>query len=486
MAALAEPNTSSTIVLEAQKLLNQSALQSRAPENGAFDKSTLNAIKQYQLESGLRPTGVLDKSLLDNLRRSAKISNPKYQIIISGKIYLFTDSEYKQLVKRIAGDFKIPMLRLRGAVNEARIYWDNHNALKKDQYIVGWCLEAYSGAKLPSEGLIKSAEKGVQACEKALNSGDLRTFAAVFPKAQKQANEARKKMKEYAAKIVDGGENIVTGLEFVSTSSFVIVGIIAAPVAAGYGAGAIAAGVVAGAGTSAVETLSHEVGKGISGQSKGFGDAAGNVLKDSFIGGSIGALVKGKGADKILAKLGPMVAKRLSGEFFEKASEKLVTKFIITYFKKNGSDILEGTMKECLKTYKSRPQNLTFDKFISIVSKEILTAGVFSRFAKIGGSSSSAVFKRLSGSVKKDLIKSLGEGAKEKDLLPIFGKAFEESYKESAGKVYDTVLGSLTGSEPPKVVEEKVLSAFATNSKLIARVKAEAEKNARKKRSKKK
>mgnify|MGYP001953199322 CR=1 FL=1 len=49
MAALAEPNTSSEVVLEAQKLLNKAALQSRAPEDGAFDKTTLAAIKQYQI-----------------------------------------------------------------------------------------------------------------------------------------------------------------------------------------------------------------------------------------------------------------------------------------------------------------------------------------------------------------------------------------------------------------------------------------------------
>ena len=61
MAVLAEPNTSSEIVLEAQKLLNKAALQSRAPEDGAFDKSTVAALKAFQSESGLSATGVLDE-----------------------------------------------------------------------------------------------------------------------------------------------------------------------------------------------------------------------------------------------------------------------------------------------------------------------------------------------------------------------------------------------------------------------------------------
>lgn len=296
-------------MLEAQKLLNKASLQCRAPEDGSFDKSTLSAIKQYQIESGLRPTGVLDKALMENMRKCANKPKPKYQITISGKIYLSTEAEYQKLVKRIIADFRHPMLALKNAVSEARIYWDNQNELKNDQYIVGWCIEAYSGATLPPEGLIKAAEKGLATCEKALNSNNLMAFSAAFPKAQKQANDARKKMRDYLKKIIDGGEGMMTGLEIISTTSFIVVGIIAAPVAASYGAGAITAGIIAGAGTSAVETLSHEVGKGISGQSKGVGDAALNVLRDAFIGGSIGALVKGKYVEKVLAKLGPAVAK---------------------------------------------------------------------------------------------------------------------------------------------------------------------------------
>jgi hypothetical protein len=138
-------------------------------------------------------------------------------------------------------------------------------------------------------------------------------------------------------------------------------------------------------------------------------------------------------------------------------------------------------MKECMKAYKSNAKGLTVSSFCGIVIKEVVTAGVFSKFTKIGGDSAAAVFKKLSSSAKKDLIKSLGDGAKDKDLLPIFAKAFEETYKESAGKVYDKVLNELTGAESPKVVEEKILTKFATDSKLIVRVKAEAAKNAKKK-----
>ncbi len=481
MAVLAEPNTSSAIVLEAQKLLNKSALQTRAPENGAFDKATLAALKQFQTESCLRPTGVLDDALMKVLRAAANKPNPTKQIIINGKVYLFTDAEYNQLVKRIAKDFEKAMIVLRGAVAEARGIWDSQKKINSDQYIVSWCIEAYAGTSLPPESLIKTAEAGVKAAEAALKSGNLRDFSRIFPKAEKQANDARSKMKTYLAKIIDGGEGMVTGLQIVSTTSFVIVGIIAAPVAASYGAGAMGAAVIAGAGTNAVESIANEVGKGISGDSKGIGDASFNVLKDSFIGGTVGALVKGKAGEKIIAKVGPMVAKKLSGKLFEKASEKAVTSFLISYFKNNGANILEGVITDVLKEFKSNATGLTFDKFTGIVAKQVATAGVFAKFGKAGDVSAKALMAKLPSSTKKDLLKSLGDKAKEADLTPIFAKVFDETGKELAGKVYDKVLSSATGKETPEQIEAKILGEYATNKKLIDAVKAEAEKNAKKK-----
>ncbi|MDZ4134423.1 MAG: peptidoglycan-binding domain-containing protein, partial [Paracoccaceae bacterium] len=143
MAVLAEPNSSSEIVLEAQKLLNKTARQSRAPENGAFDKNTSAAIKQFQIESGLKPTGVLDSKLMDILRKAATLPPPKYQITIGSKIYLFTQSEYDKLIDKIKGDFKEPMRQMKMAAEDARFYWKFHDELRNDQYIVGWCIEAW-------------------------------------------------------------------------------------------------------------------------------------------------------------------------------------------------------------------------------------------------------------------------------------------------------------------------------------------------------
>lgn len=481
MAVLAEPNTSSEVVMEAQKLLNKSALKTRAPENGAFDKTTLAALKQFQIESGLRPTGVLDDALLKVLKAAANKPNPTTQVTVKGDTYVFTDAEYKILVKRIAKDFEKAMDVLRGAVSEARGIWDSQKRLNNDQYIVAWCIEVYSGASLPPESVIKSAESGVKAAEAALKSGDLENFSKVFPKAEKQANDARVKMKSYLSNVIDGGEGMVTGLQIVSTTSFVIVGLIAMPVAASYGAGAIGASVIAGAGTNAIESLANEVGKGISGDSKGIGNASYNVLKDSFIGGTVGALVKGKAGEKIIAKIGPLVAKKLSGKLFEKASEKAVTSFLISYFKNNGADMLEGVMTDVIKEFKSNATGLTFDKFCGIVAKQVATAGVFGKFGKAGDIGAKAVMAKLSGSVKKDLLKSLGDKAKEADLLPIFAKVFEETGKELSGKVYDKVLSSATGKETPEQMEAKILGEFGTNKKLIDAVKAEAAKNAKKK-----
>ncbi len=481
MAVLAEPNTSSEIVMEAQKLLNKSALQTRAPENGAFDKSTVAALKQFQIESALRPTGVLDDKTMDVLRKAANTKNPDYQIVLNGKIYLLTKAEHATLMKRVKDEYRPAIATLKGAVAEARGYYDHMKQLNKDQYIVSWCIEAYKRKSLPAESLIKTAETGVTAAEKALNAGDFKTFPSIFTKAQTNANKARAEMKQYVADMIDGGGDIELGLQIVSTTSFIVVGIIAAPVAASYGAGAMTSAIIAGAGSSAIETLAHEAGKGISGQSKGFEDAAGNVLRDAFIGGSIGALVKGKGGEALFKRIAPKAAKLLGGKLFEKASEKVVVNWLILYFKKNGAEILEGIMKETLKSFKSSSESLTIEKFCGIVAKEVATAGIFSKFGAAGDVSAKDVLKKVGMKQRVAWLEELGDKASPGDVEKLFGKAFEESYKEWGGKVYDIVLGKLTGSEAPAAVETKIIDEAAVNKSLLKAMDEAVKKQGKKK-----
>ncbi len=467
MAVLATPNTSSEVVLEAQKLINKSALQSRAPESGAFDKSTIAALKQFQIESGARPTGVLDDKTMDLLRKAATAKAPDLQIVLNGKIYLLTIAEHKALMTRVKQEFRPALTTLRSAVAEARGYYDHMKELNKQQYIVAWCIEAYNRKSLPAESLIKSAENGVAAAEKALESGNFKSFPPIFTKAEANANKARAEMKKYVASMIDGGGDIELGLQIVSTTSFIVVGILAAPVAASYGAGAIGSAVIAGAGTSAVETLANEAGKGIAGSSKGFQDAGVNVLRDAFIGGSIGALVKGKGGEALFKKIAPKAVKLLSGKLFEKASEKVVVKWLILYLQKNGAEILEGIMKETLKSFKSNSESLTVEKFCGIVAKELATAGIFSKFGATGDVSALAVLKQVGMKQRLEWLEELGDKASPGDVEKLFGKAFEESYKEWGGRVYDYVLGKLTGAETPSAVEKKIIDEISINKSLM-------------------
>lgn len=483
MAVLAEPDTSSEVVQEAQKLLNQASRQSRAPENGAFDRSTLAAIKQFQIESGLRPTGVLDDKLMDILRKAAKAEQPKWQVTLNGKIYLLSEADHKALIKRVQGELREPVQKLRGAVIEARANYDHMKALNKEQYIVSWCIEAWSRAKLPSEGLIKSAENGVKAAEQALASGNLRAFATIFPKAQTEANKARAEMKKYIAQMIDGGEGMATGLEFIRDGAFVTVAVIGAPVAASYGAGAIAAGIIAGAGSAAVESIAGEVGKHISGTNETFSDAAWNVLKDSFIGGSIGAIVKGGAADKLIKMIGPKLAAKIGGEMLTKASANATGKFMLNYLKNHGKDALEGIMKETLKSFKSTSQPLTVEKFVGIVVKELATAGPFKALDGLGQDKAfKKIFEKMSPKVREKALKELGSGATEADLFKTFSSVYGEFYKHSGGKVYDLVLGKLSGAEGPDKIEKELVQAFAYDAKLIADLEKECQKQGKKNR----
>jgi len=267
--------------------------------------------------------------LLNLLTKASKLKPPKYELTVNGKKYLLTQQEYDKLVTKTIQKLQPGMDALKNSMTFTRGLWNDHKSLNNDQYIVAWCIEAYARVELPKEGLIKAGEKGVEAAEKALKSRNLNAFKNIFPKATTQVNTSRVAMKKYISAIHDGGNTIVTGLEYIKGGSFMIVGVIAAPVAAStFGVGAIAAGVIAGAGTAAVETLADEVGKGVASMSQGGEAAIKNVLRDAVIGGAIGAFTKGKYAEKMLKKIVPAIAKKLPSTLAKKMSKSGSETFI--------------------------------------------------------------------------------------------------------------------------------------------------------------
>ena len=462
MADLADPGTSSAECLEAQKLLNKSLQQSRVAENGAFDGRMQQALREFQAQSGLSPTGRLDGRTMDLLRKAASIPNPDYQIVYKGRVYLLTKPDYDRLVQRTLEEFKPALRKMMMAVDEARFLWTEHKKLRSDQYIVGWMIESWSGARFPPEGTIKKAEAAYKAAKAAYDAKNLKTLPMLMHKGAQPINKARADVKKYVTQIQDGGASLVTTLEFVKTSSFIVCGVIAAPVAASYGAGAVAAGMIAGAGTSAVESLANEVGKGIAGDSKGIGDATLNVLRDAFIGGSIGALVKGKGAEKLLAKIGPAVAKRMGGELGKKVSEKALAKWVIGYFKANGANILEGICKDVMNSFKSTSKPLTVKSFVESVAKNVATAGIFSKFEKAAKVDAKSIVSQLSSSQKKQIMKGMGDKMGDKELIAVFAELMKNEREIGFNLALDKTFAALSGSEEPKQVEKLVIKNLLT------------------------
>jgi peptidoglycan hydrolase-like protein with peptidoglycan-binding domain len=480
MKPIAEPGTSSKAVADAQKLLNQALKQSRVKEDGAFDKDFTEAIKEFQKECGIKADGVLDQRLLDLMKEAADGERPAYQVTLKGKTYLLTQRDLDALHRQMKADFAEPVEVLASAAAEARLLHKHMEDLNNDQYVVSWMIEVWSSKSLPSGSRVTAAEDAVKQAKRSLASGDFKNFGAQLLSAQKEVNAIRKEMHDYIDGMISGGESLATTLEVVSATCFVVVGVLAVPVAASYGLGAVAAGVVAGAGTGAVETLAHEVGKGINGQSGGIGDATLNVLRDAFIGGTVGAVVKGGVGKKLADSVGKQLVKRLGGAFAKEAGEDATLMFFKRYFQNNGADILEGIIKDAIKQYKSNAKGLTADILLGIIVKEVLTAGAFKNLDKAGAVQADAIFKRLSNAQKKQFLEGLGPKAKMSEVEEAVAKAFGEGYKEIAGEIYKGVVGKLTGDESTKQIEDKAADEMAKNRALLARIEAEIAKRAKK------
>ncbi len=452
MAALAEPDTSSKHVLKAQKLLNQNAKASIVKEDGMLNRETIKAIKAFQKSSGLRETGVLDKSIMDIMQKAVRIENPTKQITVGGKVYLFTDKDYQSLLARSARAVEPAMRSLKRAIETARFYWDFHKKLRNDQYIISWCIELASPVGFPDESVIKAAETEVKNAESALKSLQLARFSAAFQKATPLVDKASVAIKKYAEGVQSGGVKVITGLTYIKGSAFVLLSTMSAPVSAGFSAGAIAANVVKLAGPAAVEALADEIAKGTFDKKDGGKAAAASIAKDTMLNVACSKIFKGKYATKATNALVGQVSKKLPGKLAKKLSGNAAKKFTENYFKEHSSDIVEGIIKEELKKANSLKSPVKADTFLETVGKQVITQGHLSKF-DAGVSLTPQTAKRALGSkAKTALVKAFGnKRPSTREMDGLIGQLLAQSEKQNKKAFDKTFIGLSTREDEKKI-----------------------------------
>lgn len=450
--------TSNAEAAQVQKML-QTAGYRVDNTRGEVTKAFIKTLVKFQRDNALKPTGDAGPQTWDALALATTSAPPDYQITMKGKTYLLTEREYKIVVRRAIRDFSNkPYRAIRFRVIEARSVWDHFNELNNDQYVVSWMIDTFGGPSLPSEKLIRNAEKALGDIDKAMQAQDLAKLRNAVAKGEPMINRAVDQMRAYRKGVIKGAGNWVTGLTITKTAAFTTLSILAAPAAATYGAGAVASGVIAGSGSSAIESLSSEAGKAFAGTSDGVGSASVNVLSDTLIGGTLGALTKGKYAEKFVENVAKRAATKITSQWAKRVSQKTLVRWLGRTLKGSLSNALEGAVADLLSLVKGNPKKLTWEKFWDNTAKNLVSGGVFADLDKVLTPKTKDVVARIPAAKKKEFLKGLGNAAADKTVEAVIHKGTEEAMKKSWGAALDSVLAKAKGNESPKELQRRAIA----------------------------
>ncbi len=454
--------TTSREALNVQRALNMARRQGarKIPEDGAVTEELIQRIRDFQKHCGLQRNGNPDALTMKALALEASSQPMELQITIRGRTYLMTKRDYQNLVERTirALRYKGPAGEIASNAAEIRAFWNQMNSNNRRSPLVSYLIEATRGVTLPPENIVKRAEKAAKDVESALNSKDLKAAYASMRRAEPIINNARKQLYAYRKSVIQGGENWISALEFTRDASFLAVGIMAGPVAASYGAGAIASGIIAGAGTAAVETLATEVGHGLAGSSQGVGAATRNVLQNAVIGGAVGAVVRGKFAEKILEVVGAQIARRIGAQWVTRVGQRAAAQFIKKMLKGGMSNALEGAITDVLNQFKSNPEKLTWDKFMQSIALNMVSGGLFADLDDVLlMPRSQHIVSLLPPSFRREFSRGLGEAMSDRDLANLITKAGNTIVGKTWDKGVERALQRAKGNEKPQALQRQVI-----------------------------
>lgn len=475
-----ESGTTSDDALTIQRLLNKALSRSRVREDGAVTDDLLDAIRTFQRSSGLKASGQPDARTIEALQMAASMKPPDYQVTIRGNTYLLSKQDYANLVKRIMSQVRrevVPPMRLR--VSEARSLWDHFNRLNQRQFVVSAIIEATRGAKFPQESVIRKAENALKSVESATGGGGgpkaLQQLHRSLADAERVINQALDPMRIYRRQMIEGGANWVTGLTITKSVAFTTLAILAIPATAGMSSGAVVSGAAAAAGPAAVESIATEVGHGFAGTSKGIGAATTNVLRDTVIAGAIGALTGGKAGGKIIEGVTAQIMRRASGRWASRISSSVITAFIGRALKRGASSALEGAVGDVLSQFRSRPEQLTWDKFFQNVAINMVGGALLGDLEDVLTPRLNDLIKKMPRSIRTRALSGLSD----REIAKLSSKGLNTLVNSAYQASAERVLSKARGTESPKQLKQQIVDDLYRDRKFLERLEALASANRR-------
>lgn len=292
-----------------------------------------------------------------------------YEFQLKGKTVRMNKPEFEKFKKDLVATVKRGVLfEVRQKAVGARTCWDHFSKLNNGRWqdqAVNWLIEASSGAKMPSESLIKTAEKAHSRLDGYVQMGNLKGIAETIPLAEKAVNKALDAMHDYRDKLIGSGENWVTGLEITKTACFTVVTAVAT---GGMGVGAAAA---TSAGLAALESASTEAGKLAAGaKDQTWSNAVSNIGIDALKGGVGSRIGNTKMLKALHGKVAERVVKRLGSSNVAKGGANAVA----TLFSGAAESTFSSSLAEGIKAVRDGD---SLDKLADNVASSVVKDASF-------------------------------------------------------------------------------------------------------------
>lgn len=461
---------------------------------GKCDSKLVNAIKSFQKSAlGYKtPDGIVDPGLPTEKKLTPKYAaaqkkrdSIKYKrVTMKGKCYIVTEDEFKKLVADAIKKLKPLVECYRTQYNTCESIYEEYlkiGTLEKGYLaaVSNMLVMKYSGSTLPSASFASKASSELGKVERAISSGKVEDVYKYLPAAETAVNKFSAEMLKFLKAYSNSANTIGVTLGLTTAVGWVVVGAIAAPVlVTGAGLTAAEAAIVAGGTTSALQSLSTEVGKiAMKDKPAKAGDllnAAYNVAVDTLTGaatGALGATMQAKFVDDIAKLAAPKVVKSLSGLMSEKAVQTLLK----TYLAGGGKAALGSAAEEAIslfgksaKSGKLPTQKDLYDSVTNILFKA-LSAGLVKNLQGFNAKWSVAVQKTVAQKLGDNAI---GKLTKDKDIgKMVQAKLIKDIGTGAIGGVaakfgFDKAIEAAKGTETPDKLMSSAEKAVLADAKI--------------------
>lgn len=463
--ATVQEGVSSTQVKNIQALINQYYMATIVAESGTFDEATTAAVKKFQADVKVRPTGIVDGNTMKLLQNPPK--EKAYLLKVNGKEVYLSEADWKAFCKELCQKAAPTVDGYRNRAEEARNLWNAHKSARDGAwFLVPEMVDLWGDSKFPPEKVIAAAESAVAAMKAAMAKGDPVALRASIDKGSGDVETAIIQVKNYRDNMYAGGEALIKDLNTLKDGCVLTLEVSAA-VATGGSSVWVTGAVMAGLG-SYKEVLVQIDKAGTKPGSFSTVDAVGNVLVAGAVEGVVNALLHdasfgGKLTQGIASKMSGTAAKKLGKDVVGKIVEKTV---------KNGLDKgIETTIKKFVEAFKPGSK-VTMDDAVKEIAAEAAKGAAFGvAFGKCDDQIE-GIGKNYSKYFSSKDFKGLGDVDINKALSKGGEKAFESALDRAVKVV---VPGAIEDGKTDKVdalIVAQMKKDAKLNSELAALVKA--------------